>query len=419
MTSIESETPSPVEARVPWWRSVLKCPTKNTLSETNGKRKTRKTVKVKRTDQNAPSKAAGSTPKKRPRKPWEERLGVLERLAEIERDDRSVDERVRENLSNWYSEGPQPAVIRVRPGFLRRVPALTKTQLRKIDLRDRPKTKLPAPPPLALLVARPRGEGLRVALTLLFLIQTGSKPVLGADGRVQIPVERGVGPFREEPYGLKDLIAIPATHSPPVKGAPQASSRESNRREQIATALQLLTAKGIGMIELPNAPGSPGRFNDVRLRNEVGTWVGDSAKYRQPGTNDKTVDIPVGFFLNGWLHTLNKREIAMWLMLRSEMDLLESSTPIDEFPLTIDAHQRLTVYDLALGVYETNSMLNKYGLIEVQSDPDRNEDGTGPRHNLAHHAFKLNDNGLATDALTTVTARVREEIRRQEERRTT
>lgn len=335
------------------------------------------------------------------RSPLNDRVAALHRLATPDTRGQTVDQRARDNLAQWYRSGTQkPTVIAVRPGFIRRYPALTDDELRGLDIRDRPQTKLRYPPPLAQLVSRPRGEGLRLALTLLFLAQTGRRDFLAADGRLDIGIERG-----EAPLGLVDLIGIPAAHSLSIGEKTQASTRESNRREQILAAFNLLSSKGIGMVELRNPAGSRARFDDAHLRYESGDRAGLPLRYRRPHSSDVTVDIPVDFFLNGWIHTLNKREIAMWLMLRSEMQMLSSAPPADEFPITVAGYTRLTRYDLALGVYETNPALTAYGLIEARRDPRRRADGTAEanQRNLPPNAFKLTDDGLTSDALITVT----------------
>jgi hypothetical protein len=179
-----------------------------------------------------------------------------------------IDLMVRRNLADWsqpVDDQPRFDEIRLRPGFIRRIRALTAEELDGYVLIDRPKPKLPRQPPLAWLTRLPRGVGLRTALTVPFLVQT-RRGTLGADALLNIPVEA-----IDEPFGLIDLIAVNATHRDDPAST-FASSPKENRKRQIREALKQLAAEDLQMVQLPVSGRGQPRFSDVHLNREDGAY---------------------------------------------------------------------------------------------------------------------------------------------------
>lgn len=322
-----------------------------------------------------------------------ERRAALARLTAPMPGGTSLDRRIRLNLQDWYSRGPQPSTIVVRGGFAWRTLPLTDEELEGHRIEDRPKPDLPRVPPLATLTTLSRGVGLRLALTLLFLAQTGPKNFVGKAGQLNI----GIDHTDARPHGLVDLVAVPAAHTPTTETG-VGTSANTNRKRQIRTALNQLAGHGIGMIQLPSPAASASRFRVMRLREEIGSHTTTPAAYQAP-TDGVIFEIPVEFFLNGWIHALRNIEIAMWLMLRSE----QSRSRAD---VRIDAHRRLVEYDLSIAAYETNTMLRRFQLVDAEGDPMRRANGTtiGGRRSLAPHSFSLMDEQLDNDGVATVVA---------------
>ena len=231
--------------------------------------------------------------------------------------------------------------------------------------------------------------GQRTALTVPFLVQTRQGTV-GADGLLNIPVEA-----IDEPFGLIDLIAVNAIHKPRPDST-FASSAKENRKRQIREALKHLAAPDLQMVQLPISGRGQPRFGDVHLNREEGAYgIDEPPRYRSPKMAN-AVTIPTAFFLNGWIHALTNREIAMWLMLR---DLtVRANRPADTTAtpdVQINAKTRLREYDLSLATWRSHLELEAFGLIHVERDPNRRENGTtvdGKR--AAPHRFRLRDEGL-------------------------
>src|ERR1700737_2292356 len=112
------------------------------------------------------------------------------------------------------------------------------------------------------------------------------------------------------------------------------------------------------------------------------------------------VTIPTAFFVNGWIHALTNGEIAMWLRLRDltvrASRRADGATDTIATPdVQIGAKTRLREYDLTRAAWDAHLELEAFGLIHVERDPDRRENGTtldGKR--AAPHRFRLLDEGL-------------------------
>ncbi|MFI7531634.1 hypothetical protein [Nocardia salmonicida] len=348
----------------------------------------------------ASTSSGAPTPKKRNHR--ETRLANLQAI-QIDGTKR-IEADVRQSLGRWYDlGGVLPATIEVRAGFLRRLAPLTATEITNAgEIVDRPKPDLPRAPALARLTAIPKGVALRTALTLMFLVQTNPKALQGK-GKLDIPFIRD----DKYPLGLIDLIAINATHKVGEDGGEFAATTTSNRQRQIRSAL--IALETIGLVSLPAGKGRGStRFNEVRLHSELGKVDGaEPPVYTPPAPDVETLQIPVEFFLQGWVHSLTNREIANWLMYRDRRAQYGAPTPNEDgnlpHDLRVGAYDRLVEYDLTRATWDTHGNLTAFGLLSTWTDPRRRYNGTTPDgKRVEPHRFQLTDDGLLAPGLETV-----------------
>lgn len=332
----------------------------------------------------------------------EERLRNLQAL-QVD-GNKKIDETVRANLDRWFDQGSQPQAIDLRAGFARRRRALTEREIGDVEIVDRKDLNLPRKPPLASLTALQKGVGLRTALSLVFLAQTG-KRALGADGRLNIRTERSTA---GDEFGLVDLIAVKATHRTFPDGEEYAATTTTNRKRQIRNALAELDKPHLRLVELSSAGRGRPRFAEIRLRSEEGAHGTVPPRYKFPVPGEETIPIPPAFFLNGWVHALTNREIAMWLMLRDDR-VRRGEEPADRSDLRVDATRRLLEYDLKRTTWDTHQNLQAFGLLDVIVDESRRTNGTTLNGKRAEpHRFQLIDGGLNTSGLEKVIAVVKD-----------
>lgn len=199
-----------------------------------------------------------------------------------------------------------------------------------------------------------------------------------------------------------DWVDLIVPHSDHTERAVLAASRRDARLRQVKRALDTLAAKGL--VALPNQRAARGKHKDFRLLDEGGLRLtGPPVPYRVPVAGGKgLIDVPVDFFLRGWVYVLTKSEIALWFMLRH----LQVLGGVPGAELTIFGADRLRRYGLKKDAYKAWWLLERAGLIEVQVDPSRRPDSTvidfDPANPPATHRFKLRDEGLGQPAAQAV-----------------
>ena len=124
------------------------------------------------------------------------------------------------------------------------------------------------------------------------------------------------------------------------------------------------------MVQLPISGRGQPRFGDVHGNREEGAYgIDELPRYRSPKMAN-AVTIPTAFFLNGWIHALTNREIAMWLMLR---DLtVRANRPADTTAtpdVQINAKTRLRGHDLSLATWRSHLELEAFGLSMSSGTP--------------------------------------------------
>jgi hypothetical protein len=275
---------------------------------------------------------------------------------------------------------PATSSVRLRSSFF------THREEPEGDLSDRTPPAALRPPVLA--VASPNGIAQQLMLVALFVAQT--QQARHRDGSVTfaLPLEARVA----RQIDWLDVVVPHATHNP---AAVYAANLRDNRLRQVKRALDTLAAQSL--VALPNAGTARRKYEGFRLLDEGGARLtGPPLPYRVPTATDAGVDIPVGFFLNGWPYALTKTEIALWLMLRE----LQQASP--GIPVSISGVQRLRRYGLGKDAYKSWWVLEEAGLLDAHVDPNRRRDGTVIDFDSdsppERHRFQLTDAGLAKPA---------------------
>ena len=198
----------------------------------------------------------------------------------------------------WQQEGGRrPPAIWLRPGFL-------------IAPRDESGRH---PGPMSRLISS-RGVALRFYLLAVF--DALCRPPSGEPWRNTRPVSGR--------RGWADLIAVDAAYSRPARayqlGTRQTRTLDTSRARQVQSALRQLEELGDqALAEVPRkANGKDRDYAAFLLMKETGRGGEPTPDYYTPGPSPVhgAVDIPVQFFLNGWVQLLYPSEIATWLTLR-------------------------------------------------------------------------------------------------------
>lgn len=245
-------------------------------------------------------------------------------------------------------------------------------------------------PPATRLVS-PRGIALRLYLTALFTAQSRTP---GAMPGNRLPVADP-----DAPVSWTDLIATAAERH---RGRVYSGQREKKVR-QVHGALRRLSSPEVQLVRLPNFQRTPtGKYEGFLLMHEGGTPAGggDNQRYTIPAAGSKTMYLPGGLFLNGWIHVLEDSELAFILMLAC----LRSR--FDRNPVFATSEVRLLQFGLGRDAYESHRVLSELGLVEVQPGPH-----PGRRHGKAGrylrsdppklHRFELINDGFEEPAITT------------------
>ncbi|MGW6309016.1 hypothetical protein [Streptomyces niveus] len=101
--------------------------------------------------------------------------------------------------------------------------------------------------------------------------------------------------------------------------------------------------------------------------------------YTVPTDNEPFVEIPVGFFTNGWVHVLTTSEIAALLMwfdvikFDPSLRILGDGSTVTEGFVRSDIRHGL--YGLGRDAYETHQPLDAFGLLDVLRHSKRHNDG--------------------------------------------
>ncbi|AWI32781.1 hypothetical protein [Streptomyces tirandamycinicus] len=213
----------------------------------------------------------------------------IRRLQKLEKD--NLFRGVNGTLREVWQEGKQPAALRLRHNFV----------IDKVDV-DR------QPPASRLL--NPRGIALRFYLLALFEAQCRLDP--GAEWT-------GDRTFRGR-HGWKDFVAIDVGYNSATGTYTWAPPRaqETKRIRQVKGALCTLEDLGDqALVEIPRKKGGHRDHRAFRLMRETGRGTALAADYYVvPTADDTVIEVPINFFLQGWVQVLYPSEIFTWLSLR-------------------------------------------------------------------------------------------------------
>ncbi|TQS18060.1 hypothetical protein [Microbispora hainanensis] len=186
------------------------------------------------------------------------------------------------------------------------------------------------------------------------------------------------------------------------------SSEKKFRR--LISALASLAAESNQLIHLPHGHKRSGRYEGFQLLDEGGVRPnGDSVPYVVPRKGEDQFGLPYGLFENGWIHVLEDAELLLLLSLAHHRDVL---TLPEENWIKIESGERLHNYGLGRDAYQSHEILQRFGLLEVDVDPDRRSDGTlpvAPRYapNGPLHRFRILETGFDEPALEIATTALR------------
>lgn len=239
-----------------------------------------------------------------------------------------------------------PRNLRIRVEFaMRSVPAAPNG-----DLADRLLPPRNERPPATRLVS-PRGIALRLYLTALFVAQSRRAGTMPGNNLPLAAADAAVS--------WTDLIATPGVRHR------QYGQREKKLR-QMHDALRRLSGPEFQLVRLPNFErASTGRYEGFLLMHEGGAPAGgeDNQPYTVPATQTKTLYLPSGLFLNGWIHVLEDSELAFLLMLACQR------SRVGKPQVFATSQERLLQFGLGRDAYEAHRFLAQAGLARVHPGP--------------------------------------------------
>ncbi|MGW3361029.1 hypothetical protein ACWDFL_37575 [Streptomyces bungoensis] len=247
--------------------------------------------------------------------------------------------------------GRTPQNIRLRRTYIRHdVPKPVERERNGLAREDQP--------PAARLIA-PRGVAGRLHLALLYAAHCLSRP--GRPWVNHIPVE----PDDTQRYSWMRLLAVHARHTP---GGRRVASPRVNRARQITEALKKL--RDHQLVELPNTAHP---FRDFQLLSETGlSTPAAPIPYSLPRPQHPGIDVPAAFFTRGWVDLLTPSETVAYLMW---LDVHQNPDPLHRGEPYVTGVERAGHFGLGRDAYETHAQLEAFGLIDVEPDLMRHEDG--------------------------------------------
>ncbi|MFF4543674.1 hypothetical protein ACFY1J_05415 [Streptomyces sp. NPDC001406] len=262
-----------------------------------------------------------------------------------------------------YERGRKPQTVRVRRSFVR---------LEKFGgtVEDERKPLPRSERPFSAQMITPKGLTLKLYLVMLFAAQC--EATIGKEWPQPYPIE----PDARTTDSWEGLVATVAKYAGP---GVQASSVRTNKLRQITQAMKTLE----GMKLLRSATGTKGQVSrGVLLLCENGKSKDTGAAsipYTVPADDEHFLEIPVGFFTNGWIYALTNSEIAALLMW---FDVLKFDgmqvKPEGGTPMTLGfvlSNVRHGFYGLGRDAYETHRPLEAFGILEVHRHWKRYDSG--------------------------------------------
>lgn len=278
-----------------------------------------------------------------------------------------------------------PEAVRIRPRFVhQQQPAPGDPSDRRLPARrDRP--------PATRLLS-PSGIALRLYLIALYEAQMRTKA--GGKPANDLPLVAG-----GDDTGWIDLVAAPVEAQ--GRGRTYAT-RSTKKQRRVESALRALSDADVQLVHLPHRHKKSGKYEGFRLLDEGGARTdGDVPLYAVPGTNEKVFGLPSGLFRNGWIHLLEDTELAFLMMVAVVARYGDQGSQVK-----ISSSMRILHYGLGRDAYAAHRTLQRFGLVEVEIDEDRHNDGKvadfGSGGKARLHAFQLLPDGFEEPAAATI-----------------
>lgn len=245
-------------------------------------------------------------------------------------------------------------------------------------------------PPASALVS-PRGSAFRLHLIAL--------------AEAQLRVRGGKHPGNSRPIrptateaGWTDLLGSWAATN---NGRVLVKS-EDKRLRQIQAALD--TLEGRRLVELPNKDKGAGKYEGFLLLDETVSRMPDEdpIPYTSPLSSARTVDLPMAFVTNGWVHLLEDSELSVLLMVACGYGT------VDPEAVAIPSDMRVNNYGIHRARFESHRWLQKFGLIDVW-EINRRADGKAldyEKEGALLNRLVLRRDGFQSDAGSTITAAI-------------
>lgn len=288
-----------------------------------------------------------------------------------------------------------PREIRVRSGFVYRadVPPREPSDRRAPNLADRPP---------ATRIMSPTGSALRLYLLALYEAHLHASPGRRPGNRYPLIDHSGEG------RGWVDLLA-PRSSLTTGARTNVAMSRAEKKKRRIVSALKSLSHDEIQLVHLPNHGKAVDTYEQFRLMNERGPrGDADPVLYAVPNATEEHFTLPTSLFLNGWIHVLEDTELAFLMML------IHRKRTTQDYPVAVPSDIRFNHYGIGRDAYEAHRMLARFGLIQVEADPDRRSDGTIVDYEEQEwhllHRFRIFTAGLDQPAVPTAIRGIQEEL---------
>ena len=161
--------------------------------------------------------------------------------------------------------------------------------------------------PVSPLQEAAASKSAALQVLLLSIFENQCRPPSKIGQATTLPL---VDPTKPDETSWRYLVALP-TEDRRTK-ATYAREPFENRVDQLKAALQRLESSG--RVEL-RPKNTRDRFEGFRLLNEVAANSAGKTYYAAPTAQEAFFDVPVSFFLNGWVHTLTDNEIIAYLYL--------------------------------------------------------------------------------------------------------
>lgn len=187
------------------------------------------------------------------------------------------------------------------------------------------------------------------------------------------------------------------------------------RLRQVQGALRTLEELGVeqALVTMPRGKRGQRLYESFSLMKESGrggNQTPDTYTVPQDHWSVRTITIPAGFFLNGWVQVLNPSEVATWLILRALSQWARDKHT--ESGVYLYGKDRLESFGLRRDAWEDGCQrLRAFGLIRFARSPGQEGTATGlftggwemlkliSRERYEPHRYQVTGKGFDEDAV--------------------